>query len=431
MGKNINDRQLENVIMDALASGTDVEINDGSLLESVFSESGDYDGNGSGRPHFAAYDPARRFPLLSFIYRNLCTLILLAVWALYWLVSKTSSLLTGRKTDYRYSVKLNGIILFSCMVLTFVVVASMMVFFIKDIMFRSPEMSINSRGAIVLQQPCKQEYYVYLMNSSDTCSDTGISLSTGDKVEVAYSGSFYSDICDMVISSSTNNMTQYTRSPSRVLAKTYSRPTKSQADSIKLRIRKSLLKDTASYNFELRLSQKADGNATDRKDHYGSLLWAVCGEAQGTADDSSVNWHELSFSRKEGLREKYTACNPSFKADRNGILYFCVNDGYECREDGKIRKPQWSDNLGELLLTVKVTRRVPTIGEEIRHAGSSPVSFFFRRPFSWMTVCYRWLETNVHPAGVIVFFLALSAIFAADHWTGRLQMRLRKKRRDS
>lgn len=437
MGKKNTDPRIENVIIDAINSGTDVQINDGSLLESVFSERGGHKGEDSGRPRFSAYNPEARFPLLSFIYLNLCALILLVIWALYWLLSKISSLLIGKKTDYRYSVKLNGIILFTSAVVTFIAVASMMVFFIKDIMFRSPEMSINSRGAIVLQQPCRQEYYVYLMNSSDICSNTGISLSTGDKVEVSYSGSFYSDICNIVASSIANTRPRYSRSPSRILRDI---DTAMQDSKFMLRYQAKVPDTTPSNlrNFltkwHFALTQKKD------KDHYGTLLWAVCGESFEVEESF---WNELSFSKKRRFGGNYDVHNPTFTADRNGILYFSVNDGYEKNDKlqsgstqsqpssntqtvNKIQ--QWSDNLGELLLTVKVSRRVPSVGEELRQAGTNPISFFFRRPFSWMTASYRWLEHNVNAKGILVFFIALSALFAADHWTGRL-LCLRRKRK--
>lgn len=403
MGKKINDPRIERAIIEALKSGSDLEIEDGSLLESVFSERGGNGGGDSGRPRFSAYDPKARFPFLSFIYRNFCTLLLLLIWAAYRLASRISTLLTGRKTDYNCSVKLNGIVLFTSVVATLVAVASMMVFFIKDIMFRSPEMSINSRGAIVLQQPCKQEYYVYLMNSSDSCSNTGISLSDGDRVEVSYSGSFYGDICDMVESSIANIRPRYSRSPSRILGI----DTVSLKEASMFRLRHN--PDSGRQVTACRMEERV------RTDHYGSLLWAVCGESYSVADSS---WNELSFSGRKIFRRRQEIQTPAFTPDRDGLLYFCVNDGYKKVESEYL--PQWSDNLGELLLTIKVTRRVPSLGEEMRQTASSPVSFFFHRPFSWMTVSYRWLENNVSVRGVIAFFLILAALFAADHWTGRL-----------
>lgn len=92
---------------------------------------------------------------------------------------------------------LNAIILSIIIVLFICSVINVFMFFVRDVIFFHPEMSINDAGVVKITQPCNVEHYLFLHSCAELWKDTGIDIVEGDKFEVNYSGAFYSTIRDM------------------------------------------------------------------------------------------------------------------------------------------------------------------------------------------------------------------------------------------
>lgn len=92
---------------------------------------------------------------------------------------------------------LNAIILSIVTVLFVCIIVNVVMFFVRDVIFFHPEMSINDAGVVKITQPCNVEHYLFLHSCVELWKDTGIDIVEGDKFEVNYSGAFYSTIRDM------------------------------------------------------------------------------------------------------------------------------------------------------------------------------------------------------------------------------------------
>lgn len=111
--------------------------------------------------------------------------------------NKVGKFIDDNELDASRWSKLNAIVLsivftvFICFVVYFIL------FFIHDIIFFQPKMSVPNSGVVKITRPCNVDQYLFLHSSAQLWKNTRIGIVEGDKFEVYYSGAFYSTIRDM------------------------------------------------------------------------------------------------------------------------------------------------------------------------------------------------------------------------------------------
>lgn len=306
-------KSLIDTILQSIATGTssDVRINDRTFFSELMDDREDDEKAGSGeiRPRKPVWSSRKRFPLFSFLYSLLESLLSVVVWALYEFFSLLYGFFSGRKRNLQHSRRFNAAIFLSSVLVAAVVLVYSMVFFIKDVILFPGNMHTNRNGAIITEQPCSVEQYMLLFNSSSMWDDSGIEVTEGDRIEISYSGSFYGDIRDMTEKAECNDRLKYYRS----------------------------------------VGTSPVGNAKSEKRR-------VC-------DDPDVPFGALLYQIRTDNMEAACAIKPvmasgneiySDKVDVSGTLYFAVND---LRYADKLeQKRVFYDNCGELLINVRVYR---------------------------------------------------------------------------
>lgn len=204
--------------------------------------------------------------------------------------NKVGKFIDDNELDASRWSKLNAIVLsivftaFICFVVYFIL------FFIHDIIFFQPKMSITNSGVVKITRPCNVEQYLFLHSSAELWKETGISIVKGDKFEVYYSGAFYSTIRDMDKSAVLDKRLKYQVMNSR------------------------------QYGDEL------DGDSivkycvyNDESAKIGQLLLQIApGKPKNQVDKDTINAVDFSNGKKENI----------FTAKRSGNLYVAVNDVY-------------------------------------------------------------------------------------------------------
>ena len=108
-----------------------------------------------------------------------------------------------------HSPFLNMIILVSALLMAALVIVAMVSFFLRDVLLPNTSYSVNDRGALAFNQPLKREQYMFLLNTAVMWADSGIEILEGDKVTITVSGTFYSDIHELVTSARDNSMLSF------------------------------------------------------------------------------------------------------------------------------------------------------------------------------------------------------------------------------
>ena len=110
---------------------------------------------------------------------------------------KTGSYIVKNDLDASRWRRPNAVVLFLCFILFIYFVISTVLFFVRDVVFFQPRMSITESGVVKMTQPCGVEQYLFVHSSAELWKNTGISVVKDDVIEVNYSGAFYSTIRDM------------------------------------------------------------------------------------------------------------------------------------------------------------------------------------------------------------------------------------------
>lgn len=333
-------KSLIDTILQSIATGTssDVRINDRTFFSELMDDREDYEKAGSGeiRPRKPVWSSRKRFPLFSFLYSLLESLLSVVVWALYEFFSLLYGFFSGRKRNLQHSRRFNAAIFLSSVLVAAVVLVYSMVFFIKDVILFPGNMHTNRNGAIITEQPCSVEQYMLLFNSSSMWDDSGIEVTEGDRIEISYSGSFYGDIRDMTEKAECNDRLKYYRSVG-------SSPV-GNVNTEKIRSRPVCWK----------------GDTVPR---YVNMNWDGFFPQRRVCDDPDVPFGALLYQIRTDNMEAACAIKPvtasgnkiySDKVDVSGTLYFAVND---LRYADKLeQKRVFYDNCGELLINVRVYR---------------------------------------------------------------------------
>ena len=77
--------------------------------------------------------------------------------------------------------------------------------YIKDVILFKSDLSVNNHGVFMPSKACGRDYCLFLFNTSDIWTNTGIYLNKGDKYIMSISGAFHSSAGDMYLDADNNN----------------------------------------------------------------------------------------------------------------------------------------------------------------------------------------------------------------------------------
>jgi len=356
-----------------------------------------------------------RYPLCSMAGAAIVEGLLFVVDIFYWICSKAAGLFLGRKKWLYCSPRFNFVVLAASVVGCISLLVSIFAFYINDVLFFSNVTTINRRGALVTRQACGVDHYMYLFNTADLWSDTGIEVLEGDRVRISGSGAFYSDILDMTRAADNNCKPQYQLS--------------------------NVAYPLTDERFNR--SKEAEGAKfcmySEPKDAvYGSLLYQIIGETQRPEirydDKKKKNLiRQVAINRKGRLDDNF------FEARESGVLHVAVNDIYldpatiakidSLPKDsvntlrslldsirakyGSIRpelaRAWFNDNCGDILLNVTIERR----------SGYNPYTSLMERVYvrlyrllSWfIDVQTGWIPAHPRISFLLFWVLAVAVVY--------------------
>ncbi len=356
-----------------------------------------------------------RYPLCSMVGAVLVEGLLFVVDIFYWICSKVAGLFLGRKMWLYCSPRFNFVVLAASVVGSISLLVSIFAFYINDVLFFNNVTTINRRGALVTRQACGVDHYMYLFNTADLWSDTGIEVLEGDHVRISGSGAFYSDILDMKRAADNNCKPRY-----RLSNVAYP-----LTDTLYDRAKEA---ESAKYCMY-----------SDKKDAvYGSLLYQIIGETQQPktryekGEENPIR--QVAINRKGRLDDNF------FEARESGVLHVAVNDIYldettiQKIKDDKDNKdnsddlrsrvqaienkpvdPLWrarawfNDNCGDILLNVTIERRN---GVHPYVSLMERVYIRLYRLLSWfIDVQTGWIPSHPRMSFLLFWALAVAAVY--------------------
>lgn len=322
----------------------------------------------------------RCLPITWLLLTAACFLLRCIVYAVYWLTNRIGCLFSGRRTSKPLgtSPRVNLVLMVAVVVVYFMMLVSMLTFFIKDVVLFRPEPYVNDSGAICFPQSSEREHYMFLLNAAQCWTNTGIKVLKGDRITVTASGSFYHRIAEMDSLARQNLMPSYSRV--QVLCNL-------QGDSSKRQLWMYHQKDA----------------------RFGSLLVQI-------KDD----YKTPSYNSDKGniIQIKIARCGkmPSFTAKSAGVLNFTVND-VSVNEGRNIK---YDDNVGDILLSIRIDRKKVFAGSLVPSclawAYYSIDKFFFSQCLCWrlsaVVLCLLlWLAMDFRLGHYM-----LSKILTFIHW---------------
>ena len=400
---------VENIITDISSDGRrDVFVNDEALTSKMLRGNEDQEEDSPRWNGFTwSIDWNTPFPIIRASLHFIWSCFMGLIFACYHLFENLTFRLTGKKKNYRRSIRANSIILTSGIMITVASIIVMIVFFLKDILLFPSDNHINHYGTITMAQPCGVEHNVVLMGSSECWAETGIRVVKGDKVSIAASGAFYGKVSDYHDKAKANESLMYGIDVLHWKKKDFSDKVIGACDRFRSRFgigeRDSTVTDLCVYNgYDAR---------------FGSLLYQIKPETEKPSySNRSLKRNQRTIWQVEPRRR-----GPhTFKARRSGELCFAVNDIYirdtslfdmayefdlkdastqlfskdamkkmedpQCYKNFRNsvvtkNKAMWyDDNLGEILLNVNVERK---------HPGN--LLSFLTKPFRWIFHNNGWL----------------------------------------
>lgn len=186
---------------------------------------------------------------------------------------------------------------FNAIILTFFIfivcffIVKTLIFLTKEVLFFSPDNYVNDHGAMVMKQPYGVEQHMFMVNTSQYWTNTGIKLLKGDRVCISYSGNFYSDIGDMCESAGNNKTPKYWEDGIK-------KDTTKDNESTKLCVYSAYEKDTA---------------------RFGALLLQI-------QQDESKLVHHGTIAGEPIIQTKRVGEPTCFQAKESGYLYVTTND---------------------------------------------------------------------------------------------------------
>ena len=379
-----------------------------------------------------------KFPVTIFIFRTLWKLMMLLPLCYYKIVSLLAWAFSNRQEKFQSkinSARVNFVMFFCSIVLAIVLLVSTFFFFFNSVLLLDSNQLINDYGTIHMEQPCGIESCVYLYNTAQPWTNTGINIVKGDEVRISASGAFYGRVFDLVNSANKND-------PS--------------------------VKDSSQ---SLRIPNLVELCMYNKKDAvFGSLLYQIKKDNEtiiyDSRDDNDDNPHIIqdNHERSESFSftarhsgELYVSINDIYLSDKVLVLLRDmpkknieqhleiekINDTTKIKSDSlfniglnwvKERKPKnkldtiveyklaklyalvhsdslfhkywFDDNLGEILLNITVNRNVISSS----NVGGSFMSHAYRRIDKFFDK--KWEEILFH---VSIFLLIIAFLLYCDH----------------
>lgn len=382
-----------------------------------------------------------KFPVTIFIFRTLWKLMMLLPLCYYKIVLLLAWAFSNRQEKLQSkinSARVNFVMFFCSIVLAIVLLVSTFFFFFNSVLLLDSNQLINNYGTIHMEQPCGIESCVYLYNTAQPWTNTGINIVKGDEVRISASGAFYGRVFDLVNSAEKNDTLPF-----------------------------SLINPSVKDNSQsLRIPNLVELCMYNKKDAvFGSLLYQIKKDNEtiiyDSRDDNDDNPHIIQDNHERD--ESF-----SFTARHSGELYVSINDIYLSdkvlvllrdmpndtisqhleiekvditkvnnnpifnegltwvgnnaldesvkkklaklyalvHSDSLFRKYWFEDNLGEILLNITVNRNViPN-----NNVGGSIMSHAYRRIDQFFDK--SWTEIFLH---VFIFLLIIAFLLYFDH----------------
>lgn len=395
---------------------------------------------------FFDFRKTEKFPVTIFIFRTLWKLMMLLPLCYYKIVSLLAWAFSNRQEKFQSkinSARVNFVIFFCSIVLAIVLLVSTFFFFFNSVLLLDSNQLINDYGTIHMEQPCGIESCVYLYNTAQPWTNTGINIVKGDEVRISASGAFYGRVFDLVNSANKNDTLPFSFINPSVI-------------------------DTSQSLYDTNVVSLCMYNKKDAV--FGSLLYQIKKDNEtiiyDSRDDNDDNPHIIqdNHERSESFSftarhsgELYVSINDIYLSDKVLVLLRDmpkknieqhleiekINDTTKIKSDSlfniglnwvKERKPKnkldtiveyklaklyalvhsdslfhkywFDDNLGEILLNITVNRNVISSS----NVGGSFMSHAYRRIDKFFDK--KWEEILFH---VSIFLLIIAFLLYCDH----------------
>lgn len=395
---------------------------------------------------FFDFRKTEKFPVTIFIFRTLWKLMMLLPLCYYKIVSLLAWAFSNRQEKFQSkinSARVNFVMFFCSIVLAIVLLVSTFFFFFNSVLLLDSNQLINDYGTIHMEQPCGIESCVYLYNTAQPWTNTGINIVKGDEVRISASGAFYGRVFDLVNSANKNDTLPFSFINPSVI-------------------------DTSQSLYDTNVVSLCMYNKKDAV--FGSLLYQIKKDNEtiiyDSRDDNDDNPHIIqdNHERSESFSftarhsgELYVSINDIYLSDKVLVLLRDmpkknieqhleiekINDTTKIKSDSlfniglnwvKERKPKnkldtiveyklaklyalvhsdslfhkywFDDNLGEILLNITVNRNVISSS----NVGGSFMSHAYRRIDNFFDK--KWEEILFH---VSIFLLIIAFLLYCDH----------------
>lgn len=137
------------------------------------------------------------FPVTAYLLANLSELLFFLWGCIVYRLPAYVRRIWDKNTSIGYfasNPRYNFWLLAIAMMLIIIAMGYCIRFFITDLLFFSEAPYSNAGGALVIEQPLKRTHHIYLFNTAEYWSDTGIDITSGDRIYITASGGFFSNI---------------------------------------------------------------------------------------------------------------------------------------------------------------------------------------------------------------------------------------------
>lgn len=302
-----------------------------------------------------------------------------------------------------------GLVLVAITVVTMVLVGA--IFYVQNVLLYQSDMHVNEFGSFV-RRSCNSEYAMFLFDTSEPWAASGIQVQKGDRVLVSASGSFHTNMYELIEAAHSNRWADVREQQARQIG--LNKPNKRPQKIYRFvnMCKTPLMADRLPVDT---LSRKISSpiNSKD-KALFGDVLMQVIPEYKQRDPlyiDSACVYAIPRGNR--GYREV-------IYAPQSGVLSFCVNDA----------NPY--NNLGQILVVMQIFRA--STWQQALHGHI----------FGFLYYWYDYLCSTGHPAvalvlllliGVLTFVLLaalaylLPFVFIRDTWyrIGKVCLRVKAK----
>lgn len=242
-----------------------------------------------------------KFPVTIFIFRTLWKLMMLLPLCYYKIVSLLAWAFSNRQEKFQSkinSARVNFVMFFCSIVLAIVLLVSTFFFFFNSVLLLDSNQLINDYGTIHMEQPCGIESCVYLYNTAQPWTNTGINIMKGDEVQISASGAFYGRVFDLVNSAKKNETLPFSFINPSVI-------------------------DTSQSLYDTNVVSLCMYNKKDAV--FGSLLYQIRKDNESILYDSRDDNDDYPHIIQDNHERNESF---SFTARHSGELYVSINDIY-------------------------------------------------------------------------------------------------------